>query len=185
MARPQFDNRTWGGLALRGLVAIAFGILALSRPGGIATGLVYLFGVYVFLDGIFALAASVNVAQMGGRWGAMFLLGIAGMIIGVLTFVYPTATALGLVYYIAVWAVLTGILEIAAAVRLRKIVQGEWMLAVAGVLSIACGIVIGARPGTGMLALVSVVGVYALILGVLLIALAFRLRGAQQRLATA
>jgi uncharacterized membrane protein HdeD (DUF308 family) len=185
MNRTEFDNRIWGGLAFRGLIAIVFGILALSRPGITATGLVYLFGAYAFLDGIAAIAASVKVAQLGGRWGAMFLVGLTGIVIGVLAFAYPAATALGLIYYIAIWAVITGVLEIAGAIRLRKVIDGEWKLAVAGGLSIVFGVLIFARPHAGMLSMVWVIGVYAILFGALMLALAFRLRGAQRRLVTA
>jgi uncharacterized membrane protein HdeD (DUF308 family) len=181
----QMDNRTWGGLALRGGIAILFGILALARPGTTVTGLAYLFGAFVFIDGMFALAASVNVAQMKGRWWPMMLVGLAGMAIGVFTFLNPAVTAFGLIYYIAIWAVGTGILEVAAAFRLRKIIEGEWMLAVAGLLSIAFGIMIVARPAAGLLSLVWLIGAYAIIFGALEIGLAFRLRGVNQRLATA
>jgi uncharacterized membrane protein HdeD (DUF308 family) len=179
----QFENRTWGGIAFRGAVAVLFGILALARPGSTVAGLVYLFGAFVFIDGVFAFAASVNVAQMHGRWWPLFLVGVAGIVIGALTFVHPAATAVGLVYYIAAWAVITGILEVAAAVRLRKVVQGEWMLAAGGLLSIAFGIMIFARPAAGLLSLVWLIGAYAIIFGALEIGLALRLRGAEQRLA--
>jgi uncharacterized membrane protein HdeD (DUF308 family) len=181
VATPQFASRLWGGLALRGVVAILFGILAFSRPGGTATALVYLFGAFAIADGIFALVAAPRVAELQGRWGAMVLVGIVGIVIGVLTFMRPAATAMGLVYYIAFWAIFTGILEVAAAFRLRKVVEHEWMLAVAGLLSIAFGIIVGARPGTGMLTLVWLIGAYAIIFGVLELGLAIRLHGAQQR----
>jgi uncharacterized membrane protein HdeD (DUF308 family) len=180
----QFENRIWGALVLRGLVAILFGGLALARPGTTATALVYLFGVFAIFDGIFAIAASLNVAEMHGRWGALLLAGIVGITIGVLAFMNPAATAVGLVYYIAVWAVITGIFEVAAEFRLRQLVQGEWMLAVAGLLSIAFGVIIFARPTAGMVSLVWLIGAYAIIFGVLEIGLGFRLRGVQQRLVT-
>jgi uncharacterized membrane protein HdeD (DUF308 family) len=180
----QFENRTWGGLAFRGVIAILFGILAMARPGITVTGLVYLFGAFVFIDGIFAIAASFNVAQMGGRWFSLLLVGLAGVVIGVLSFMHPAVTATGLVYYLAIWALVTGVLEIAAAFRLRKVVEGEWMLAVAGLLSIAFGIMIAARPTVGMVSLVWLIGAYAIIFGALEIGLAFRLRGVEHHLAT-
>jgi uncharacterized membrane protein HdeD (DUF308 family) len=180
----HFENRVWGGLALRGVIAILFGALALSRPGVTASGLVYVFGAFAFIDGVFAIAASVNVAQMHGRWGSLLLAGICGIAIGVLTYMNPAATAVGLVYYVAIWAVATGFLEVVAAFRLRKVVEGEWMLAVAGLLSIAFGIMVGARPGAGMLSLIWLIGAYAIIFGALEIGLAFRLRGAEKRLVT-
>jgi uncharacterized membrane protein HdeD (DUF308 family) len=184
MAAQRFEGRLWGGLALRGVVAILFGVLAFSRPGTTATALVYLFGAYAFADGIFALVASAKVAQLQGRWAPMMLVGLVGLAIGILTFAKPAATAVGLVYYIALWAIVTGILEVAAAFRLRAVVQGEWMLAVAGLLSIAFGVMVAARPGAGILSLVWIIGAYAVIFGALEIGLAMRLRGAQQRPAT-
>jgi uncharacterized membrane protein HdeD (DUF308 family) len=179
MAAPQIDNRLWGGLFLRGVVAILFGIIAFARPGATATALVYLFGAYVFIDGIFALVASVKVAQAEGRWFPMMLVGLAGIIIGVLAFVHPAVTAVGLVYYVAIWAIVTGVLEFVGSFRLRDVVQGEWMLAVAGLLSIAFGIMVAARPGVGMLSLIWIIGAYAIIFGALELGLAFRLRSAQ------
>jgi uncharacterized membrane protein HdeD (DUF308 family) len=185
MDREQFDNRIWGAVVLRGLLAILFGIIALSRPGGTITGLLYVFGAYAFLDGIASIAASVNVAQLGGRWGAMFLVGVLGIVIGVLAYVNPTATAVGLIYYLATWAVVTGLFEIAAAIRLRNVIDGEWRLAVAGALSILFGVLIAARPGAGMVGMVWLIGAYAIVFGLLMLALAFRLRGAQRPLVTA
>jgi uncharacterized membrane protein HdeD (DUF308 family) len=180
----EFDHRVWGGLALRGFLAILFGVLALSRPGATVTGLVYVFGLYAFLDGIAAFAASVNVAQLGGHWGAMFLVGMAGVVIGVLTFMNPSATALGLIYYLAAWALLTGVLEIAAAVRLRNVIDGEWRLVVAGALSILFGVLIAGRPGAGWLSLIWVIGIYAILFGSLMLGLAFRMRGVAKRVVT-
>jgi len=181
LVTAHFGNRTWGSLVVRGVLAILFGILAFARPGGTAVGLVYLFGVFAILDGIFAVVASADVAEMHGRWGALLLTGLVGIAIGILTFVRPAVTALGLVYYVAAWAVLTGALEVAAAIRLRKVVHGEWILVLAGFLSIACGVLIAARPGAGLLTLVWLVGGYALLFGVLEIGLGFRLRGSEHR----
>jgi uncharacterized membrane protein HdeD (DUF308 family) len=178
----QFDTRTWSGLALRGLIAIVFGILALARPGSGVIGLAYLFGAYAFLDGVLAIAAAANVAQMRGPWWPIMLAGFCGVAVAVLSFSRPAATAVGLTYYIAAWAVFTGILEVVAAFRLRRIVQREWMLAVAGLLSVAFGIMIAARPDAGLLSLIWTVGVFAIIFGGLVMGLAFRLRGDAQRL---
>jgi uncharacterized membrane protein HdeD (DUF308 family) len=185
MDKSQFDNRVWGALAVKGLLAILFGVIALTWPGRTVTGIVYVFGAFAFLDGISAIAASVNVAQLGGRWGGLLLAGIVGIVIGVLAFVHPAATALAMVYYLAVWAVLSGVFEIAAAIRLRKVVEGEWMLVAAAVLSILFGLLIASRPGAGLLSLVWVIGIYAIIFGCLELGLAFRLRGAERRMVTA
>jgi uncharacterized membrane protein HdeD (DUF308 family) len=184
MAKLEFANRIRGALALRGIVAILFGILALSQPGITVTALVYLFGVYAVIDGIFALVSSVEVAELHGRWWPMLFLGVVGVVIGILVFENPATTAAALVYYIALWAVLTGILEIVAAFRLRKVVEGEWMLAIAGLLSIVVGVMIGARPNVGMLSIIFGIGVFAIIYGVLLLGLSFRLGGGHAPLVT-
>jgi len=184
MAEAQFDDRLWGGLALRGVIALLFGILALSRPGITVEALLYLFGAFVFVNGVFALVASVNVAELHGRWGAMLLTGLLEMVIGVLAFTRPAGTLLGLVYYIAIWAVVVGVLEIAAAYRLRHVIPDEWMLAIAGLLSVAFGIIVVARPDAGLVGLVWGLGMFAIIFGVLQIGLGFRIHGAQKRLAS-
>src|SRR5689334_13403900 len=124
----RIESRTWGGLIFRGVIAILFGIAVFARPGAAATGLVYLFGVFAILDGIFALVAGGRLAQMGGRWWPMFLAGIVGITIGVVAFARPAVTAVGLVAYVAAWAILTGIAEVVAAYRLRKVLPGEWTL---------------------------------------------------------
>jgi uncharacterized membrane protein HdeD (DUF308 family) len=175
MATQRFESRLWLGFALRGIVAILFGVLAFARPGTTATALVYIFGAYVFLDGIFALLTAPRAAAMQGSWGAMMLVGIVGILVGVLTFAHPAATAVGLVYYVAVWAIVTGVIEVVAALRLRKVAEHEWLLAVAGLLSIAFGIFVAARPGTAMVSLVWIIGAYAIVFGALELGLAVRL----------
>jgi uncharacterized membrane protein HdeD (DUF308 family) len=185
MQAPPFEGRVWGGLALRGVIAILFGVLAFARPGVTAAALIYVFGAFALVDGIVALVVSAKVAKLGGSWFAMLLLGLVGIAIGLFTFARPAATAVGLIYYLATWAFLTGILEIVAAFRLRKVIEGEWILAVAGLLSIAFGVMLAAQPGAGMLSLIWLIGAYAIIFGALEIGLGFRLRGAQQRLVAA
>src|SRR5262249_9594911 len=150
-AAPHYEDQVWGGLALRGIVAILFGILALARPGHSAAVLVYIFGAYAFIDGIFALMASARIARLEGRWAPMFFGGRVGFVIGIVPSAKPMATAMGLVYYVAIWALLTGALEVIAAVRLRTSAPGDWLLALAGLLAIACGILLAARPAAGLL----------------------------------
>jgi uncharacterized membrane protein HdeD (DUF308 family) len=177
----QIENRTWEGLIFRGVVAILFAIAVFARPGAAATGLVYLFGIFAMIDGIFAIVAGGHIAQMRGRWWPMFFTGILGITIGVLAFARPAVTAVGLVAYIAVWAIMTGIAEMVAAYRLRGVVPGEWRLAVAGILSVAFGILIAARPGAGVVSLVWIIGAYAMIFGGLEIWLGARLHSVERR----
>jgi len=179
----QIENRTWEGLILRGVIAILFGAAMFARPASAVTGLVYLFGVFALIDGVFALVAGGHVAQMRGRWWPMFVAGILGIIVAVVAFARPGVTALGLVAYVSVWAILTGLAEVVAAYRLRRIIPGEWMLGFAGLMSVGFGILIAARPGAGMLSVVWLIAAFAVIFGALEIWLGFRLRGAERHLA--
>ena len=167
--------RNWGWIALRGVAAIVFGILALVYPGSAFSVLVIFFGAYCFVDGIFALIA-VFRGGTGDRFWILVLEAVVGIAIGILTFTKPATTALALLYYIGAWAIITGVLELVAAIRLRKEITGEFWLGLAGVLSIAFGVLLFVEPGPGSLAIAIWVGAYALIFGVMLVALAFRLK---------
>jgi uncharacterized membrane protein HdeD (DUF308 family) len=166
----------WWALALRAIAAILLGILALSRPGITLAALLVLFGVYAMADGIFAVVAAIRGIREGEQWGWMMFEGIVGIIAGAIALFAPQIGALALVWLVAGWALATGILEIAAAVRLRKVMKGEWMLLLAGVLSILFALVIASRPGLGILALVFWIGAYAIIYGVMTMVLAFEVR---------
>jgi uncharacterized membrane protein HdeD (DUF308 family) len=168
--------RNWWVLVLRGVFAILFGILAFVLPGATVFALVILFAAYMGVDGIMAIVMAIRRAQQRREWWPLVLEGIAGIGIAVLTVLWPDVTALALVYFIAAWALVTGVMEIVAAVRLRKAIRGEFFLGLAGVASIAFGIIAIFFPGEGALALVWLIGSYAILFGVLLIALGLRLR---------
>jgi uncharacterized membrane protein HdeD (DUF308 family) len=168
----------WWVFLIRGIIAIAFGVAALVYPLLTAAIFVFIFAGYACADGIFTLIAAVRLAHPdSGRWWWMILQGVLGIAIGILTVLYPFITAYALGVLIAVWAIVTGITEIAAAVRLRKDIPNEIFLIVIGALSVFVGIVLFFRPLTALLAWVWVVAFYAILAGIMLIALAFRLRG--------
>jgi uncharacterized membrane protein HdeD (DUF308 family) len=170
-------SRHWWVLALRGLLAVVFGLLALIWPTTTVRLLVILFGVYALVDGLFSLySALVNRRRRGGWW-LLLVEAVAGVGVGILAFVWPQITALAFLYLIAAWAMVTGALELVAAFQLRRQVEGEWVLALAGIVSIALGLLLALRPGSGLVALVWFVGAYAIVFGILLIVLGFRLRG--------
>jgi uncharacterized membrane protein HdeD (DUF308 family) len=169
--------KNWWALALRGLVAVLFGLLTFSLPGITLITLVLLFGAYTLMDGVFNVIASFRVASH--HWALLFE-GIVGIIVGILTFAWPAITAIVLLYLIAFWAIFTGILEIIAGIHLRKAITNEWLLLLMGVLSVLFGVLILLAPGVGALAVVLWIGAYALIFGIFMLALAFRLRSHQR-----
>jgi uncharacterized membrane protein HdeD (DUF308 family) len=178
-----FIQGGWHSLAFRALVAIAFGVATLVWPGITLLALVLLFGAFVFLDGITNLVAAFRARDEGagvdtgrGNRLPLVLQAVLSIGIGVVTFVWPDITALALVFLIAAWALLTGTLHIAAAIRLRKEIDNEWLLILGGVLSVLFGVGVMLAPGAGALALVWVIGIYSVILGVTFVALAFRLK---------
>ena len=165
----------WWALALRGVVAILFAILAIFWPGITATALVILFGIYALIDGIFALLAALREAQRHGRSGALLLEGILDILIAILAFAWPQAALVALIYLIALWAVGTGIVLIVAGLALIRL-SGEWLLVASGLLSLLLGIVLFVHPGVGVVALSWWLGLYALLFGIALVSAAFRIR---------
>lgn len=169
--------RNWWALFLRGLAAVLFGVLAFVWPGLTLAVLVFMFGAYALVDGVFAVVTAVNAPKGFERWWILLLEGVFGILVGVLTFIWPAMTAFALLYFIAAWGVITGVLEIVAAVRLRGAISGEWLLVVGGVLSIVFGLALMFAPAAGALAVVWLIGAYAIAFGLLLVSLSLRLRG--------
>ena len=145
-------------------------------PGLSLAALVLLFGVYALADGVLAIWSAIAGRREHEYWWVLLLEGLLGVGIGVLTFVAPGITALALLLYIAVWAVATGVLEILAAIRLRKEIEGEWLLALAGIASVIFGAWLMVQPGLGALALLWLIATYAIVFGLLLVVLAFKAR---------
>jgi uncharacterized membrane protein HdeD (DUF308 family) len=168
--------RNWWSLVIRGIVAILLGILAFARPGITFSALVLLFGAYALIEGVLSIVGAMRAVSAHERWGALLFEGIIGVLAGLVTFFWPAITALALVYIIAFWAIVIGVAEIAAAVRLRKEIAGEWLLALAGVLSVLFGVIIAAVPLAGFVVVAIWFGAYAFLFGVVMLALGFRLR---------
>jgi uncharacterized membrane protein HdeD (DUF308 family) len=168
--------RNWGLVALRGVFALVFGLLTLFRPDISLFALLLLFGSYALVDGVASVATALANRRDEPFWGALLLGGLAGIVIGGLTLFMPGNTARVLLYFIATWALLIGVAEIVAAVTLRKEIQREWFLGLAGVLAIVFAVVLFLFPGAGALAMTLWIGAYAAVAGVLLIALGVELR---------
>jgi len=170
--------RNWWVLLVRGLLAVLFGVMAFVLPGLTLITLVLLYGVYALADGITAL-------WVGGKSRSWWLAlaGVFGVIVGICTFLFPGITAVALLFLIAAWAVVRGVFEIVTAIRLRKEISNEWMLIIGGVLSVLVGVVLFASPAAGALAMIWLIGAYALVFGLMMIVLAFRLRGLPGRAA--
>jgi uncharacterized membrane protein HdeD (DUF308 family) len=169
-------NSNWWALGLRALAAILLGIIALALPGPTLAAIVIVFGIYAITDGVLAIIAAIRGIRRKERWGAMLFEGIIGIVAGGIALVWPGIGALALTYLVAAWALATGAFEIAAAIRLRKIMTGEWLLMIAGILSIVFAVLIAAFPGVGALTLVWWLGAYALAYGVISLVLALRVR---------
>lgn len=173
---------SWWVLLLRGIVAILFGILMFARPGISLATLVLFFGAYAFADGVLKSYVAITHRQDRENWGMLLLGGLLGIGVGILTWMAPGITALSLLFYIAVWAIAGGVLEVVTAIRLRKEIDHEWRLILAGLVSIAFGAALIVRPGAGALALLWMIASFAMIFGISLMVLAFRMRSFAQRL---
>ena len=169
--------RSWWVLLLRGIAAIAFGLITWLMPGISLAVLVLLFGAYATADGILALWMAISGRGDHEHWWVMLLWGVVGIGAGILTFLAPQVTALVLLFYIAAWAIATGVLQIVAAIRLRREMRGEWALILAGLVSVAFGVLLVAQPGAGALAVLWLIASYAIVFGVLLVVLSFKARG--------
>jgi len=167
--------RNWWTLALRGVLAILFGIVIIAWPGIALQSLVLLFGAYVFVDGIFAIISAFQHRDHA-HWWVTLLEGIVGVIAGILTFIMPGITALSLLVMIGVWAVVTGVLEIVTAYRMRATIENEWALGLAGLASVLFGLFVLFAPGAGALAILGLIAGYSIVFGVLMLIVAFRLR---------
>ena len=169
-------TRNWWLLALRGLVAILFGILAFVWPGLTLLTLVYLFGWFALVNGILSFFLAAKAPKGYTRIGSLILGGLISILAGLLTFFMPGITALGLLILIAAWAIVNGIMEIVAAIKLRKVITNEWLLVLAGIASIGFGVVLFLQPAAGALVLIWWIGSFALVFGILLMILAFKMR---------
>src|SRR5881275_1999781 len=169
-------KRHWWVPVIRGIAAIVFGIIAFVYPGLTIATLVLFFGAWVLIDGIFRIVGAIGHRASDSDWGWQLVIGLLGIVVGLLTFHAPQITALALVIYIAAWALMIGASEIAAAVKLRREIKGEWFLILMGLASIVFAVLLLWNPVAGAAAVIWLIAWYAVVLGVLAIFFGFRLR---------
>ena len=167
--------RNWWLLLLRGIFGVLFGVFSIVWPGMSLLTLVLIYGIYALADGVVSIAAAIQGGTAAPRWW-LTVVGLLGIAAGVLTYLWPGITAVVLVMLIGIWAIATGVMQIMGAIKLRKEIEGEWLLIASGALSVIVGAFLCIWPGAGALALATVIGVYAIFYGALLIGFALRLR---------
>jgi uncharacterized membrane protein HdeD (DUF308 family) len=171
-------SRNWWMLTLRGVLAILFGVLTWLQPAISLTVLILTFGVYALADGVIGGWAAISGRKTEKHWWAWLLWALVSVVAGILAFTSPGLTALVLVYYIGFWAIVTGVIEIVTGIRLRKAIQGEWLLLLGGLVSVMFGIILLTRPGVGALAVLWLIATYAVVFGIILVMLGRKLRRA-------
>jgi uncharacterized membrane protein HdeD (DUF308 family) len=179
---PAILAQNWWALALRGLLGIAFGVIAFALPGATMLSLVLVFAAYMLVDGIFAIVSAVHAARHHNRWGPLTLEGIVDIVAGVVAFAWPGLTVLAFVLLVAIWALVSGSLMTVAAFRLN-VEHGRWWLAFSGIVSIAYGLLLIVTPLIGALVLTWWLGAYAILFGAALLILAFKLRSRRPQVA--
>lgn len=166
---------SWWALLVRGILAVLFGLAALIWPGLTLFVLIVIYGAYALVDGVFAVVAGIR-AGSGSRRTLLVIEGVIGILAGLIVLIWPSISAFAVLYIIAFWAILGGIIRIVAAISLRREIDNEWAMVLGGILSIIFGLVLAVLPGVGLLSLAWLIGIFALGVGATLIVLAFRLR---------
>jgi uncharacterized membrane protein HdeD (DUF308 family) len=178
-------SRYWWIPVVRGLCAIIFGVIAFASPGVALTVLVLWFGAWALVDGAFTVVGAIGGRDVNREWVFDLIGGLLGIAVGILTFRAPGLTALGLLLYIAAWSLVRGVVDISLAIKLRREIEGEWLLVLAGVASILFAVLLLWNPLPGALALLWLIAAYGIVFGVLAVIFGFRLRGLARRLVPA
>lgn len=172
----QLLARNWWTFTLRGIIAIIFGIVAFIWPTITALALVYLFAIFAFVEGIWGLVGAFSYGMSGSQRFLMVLIGLLGLAVGVAAVVYPGITALSIVIVVSWWAIITGIMGLVVAFEMRKVIENEWLLVLSSLLSIVFGILLLWRPYAGVLTLTWLFGFYAILFGIFMLSLGFRVK---------
>ncbi len=178
-------THNWWLYAVRGVIAVIFGIVALTRPEQTLQALVLVFGAFALVDGMLTLFVGIVSIPYFKLWWAVLLEGIAGTLVGLMAIFQPSLTGLALLYLIGAWAFITGVFEIVAAIQFRRVIMNEWMLILSGLLSITLGCLLFVFPGVGEVSLIWLIGIYAIVFGIAEIVFAFRLNGLRREVGKA
>ena len=169
-------SKNWWLVLLRGIVAILFSVLVFARPGMTLAALILAFGIYTLMEGAAGITAAIRMRKLDEHWWVLLLEGLAALAISLITLMSPGITTLVLLFYIATWAMLTGVLRVVTAIRLRHEIRGEFWMIVGGVVSVAFGVLLLRYPGEGALAILTYIGLWSMVTGVSLVLLSFRMR---------
>ncbi len=176
-------GKNWWMFVLRGVLAVLFGVFTFINPAVSLATLILVYGAYALVDGVTAvLGAFTNRRADSGFPWSVLLIGLIGVAAGIGTFMYPGVTALILLYFISAWFIVRGVFEIVLAVQLRKEIEGEFWLGLAGLFSVLFGLWLYLRPGAGALAVLWMIGIFAILMGLMFILLGFKLKGVRSRL---
>jgi len=170
---------SWWAVGLRGILGILFGLICLLTPGVAIEVFVILFAAYMLVDGVFAIISGIKAARNGERWGLLILEGVVDLAAGAVAVLWPAITLVALVWLIAVWAIVSGVLMLTAAFTLN-LDHGRWWLALGGIASVIFGILLVIEPLIGAVVLTLWIGAYALVFGIFLLILAFQLHSKKE-----
>jgi uncharacterized membrane protein HdeD (DUF308 family) len=184
MLTHEWGRHGWS-VALRGVIAVVFGVLAILWPGISLAVILLLFGIYAIVDGILCIVAVITTPEARSRWWALVAVGLVGIAAGIITFVYPGITILGLLAIIAAWALVTGVFELVLAALGPSVMEHKWLWAVSGILSVIFAILLFRYPVAGLLAVVWMIGLYAIMFGVTLISLGLQVSRVEHGLTSA
>lgn len=173
----SFYQRSWWSLMIRGVVAVIFGILALTSPTRTLDFLITLFGIFVLVVGVVATIGAIMHRRESDNWWLVLIPGVAGIVIGVISIAMPSFTQAVVIYLIAIWALVSGIGQIYSAMKIRKDVEGEWIPILIGIISVVLGIILFVRPLEAAATVMWLVGLFVLVLGILWLVMGFRVRG--------
>jgi uncharacterized membrane protein HdeD (DUF308 family) len=170
---------SWWAVGLRGILGILFGLICLLTPGIAVEVFVILFAAYMLVDGVFAIVSGIRAARNGERWGLLILEGIVDLAAGAVAFLWPAITLVALIWLVAAWAIVSGVLMLAAAFSL-KLDHGRWWLGLGGIASIIFGALLAIEPLVGAVVLTLWIGAYSLVFGIFLLILAFQLHSKKE-----